>query len=198
MANRRWAGTRMAGVGGRGSGARDGEESGMGRRMDCEGAAGRGPRRRGRTERRAMARAEASGRGALGRWGEGGVRGGRVRVRVREIRGLSGWGGGRKGGMGLEVKLGIKHGAGRSRHGAAMGRAATTVGARVGGGTAHGWGDVGGQDLLRRGDVGARLAGGMGWGAWGRVGPGAGVDGFDWGVECPWRSLHARRGFIKA
>ena len=48
-----------------------------------------------------------------------------------------------------------------------MGRAATTVGARVGGGKAHGWGDVGGQDLLRRGEVGARLAGGMGWGAWG-------------------------------
>ena len=67
---------------GRGSGARDGEESGMGRRMDSVGAAGRGPRRRGRPERRAMARSEASGRGALGRWGEGGVRGGRVRVRV--------------------------------------------------------------------------------------------------------------------
>ena len=53
-----------------------------------------------------------------------------------------------------------------------MGRPATTVGARVGGGKAHGWGDVGGQDLLRRGEVGARLAGGMGWGAWGRVGTG--------------------------
>ena len=55
--------------------------------MDSVGAAGRGPRRRGRPERRAMARSEASGRGALGRGGEGGVRGVRGRVRVRVMRG---------------------------------------------------------------------------------------------------------------
>ncbi len=117
-----------------------------------------------------MERAEAAGRGALGRWGA--RRGGEGRA---ERAGLSGWGGGSKGGMGREVKLGIKHGAVGTRHGAAMGRQATTVGSDwaaargMGGATSVGrmW-----DGVAKWGTVGRRH-GLLAWARWsGRAGDG--------------------------